>query len=53
MPTAQPELRIVLYSVNGTGLGHVTRLLAIARWLRSLLNGLRQDLLERVFPLFR
>ncbi|MFO0745163.1 MAG: hypothetical protein U1F43_05710 [Myxococcota bacterium] len=28
--------KIVLYAVNGSGLGHVTRLLAIARWLRRL-----------------
>ena len=27
-------LRVVLYAVNGTGVGHVTRLLAIARWIR-------------------
>lgn len=26
--------RIVLYAVNGSGLGHVTRLLAVARWMR-------------------
>ena len=26
--------RIVLYAVNGSGMGHVTRLLAVARWLR-------------------
>lgn len=29
-------LRIVCYAVNGAGLGHVTRLIAIARWLRRL-----------------
>ena len=40
-------LRVLLYSVNGTGLGHVTRLMAIARWLRTLLNGL--DLKARIF----
>jgi len=28
--------KIVLYAVNGSGLGHATRLLAIARWLRRL-----------------
>ena len=35
---AQPlrPLRIVCYAVNGSGLGHVTRLVAIARWLRRL-----------------
>ncbi len=27
-------IRVVCYAVNGTGVGHVTRLLAIARWLR-------------------
>jgi UDP-N-acetylglucosamine--N-acetylmuramyl-(pentapeptide) pyrophosphoryl-undecaprenol N-acetylglucosamine transferase len=27
-------LRVVCYAVNGTGVGHVTRLLSIARWLR-------------------
>jgi UDP-N-acetylglucosamine--N-acetylmuramyl-(pentapeptide) pyrophosphoryl-undecaprenol N-acetylglucosamine transferase len=27
-------LRVVCYAVNGTGVGHITRLLAIARWLR-------------------
>ncbi len=34
--------RIVLYAVNGAGLGHVTRLVAVARWLRrtvTLLEG--------------
>lgn len=29
-------LRIVCYGVNGAGVGHVTRLAAIARWLRRL-----------------
>jgi UDP-N-acetylglucosamine--N-acetylmuramyl-(pentapeptide) pyrophosphoryl-undecaprenol N-acetylglucosamine transferase len=28
--------RILLYAVNGRGLGHLTRLVAIARWLRRL-----------------
>ena len=34
--------RIVCYSVNGSGLGHVTRLMAVARWVRryvALLEG--------------
>ncbi len=34
--------RIVLYAVNGAGLGHLTRLLGVARWLRrtmALLDG--------------
>jgi len=30
----QARLRIVNYAVNGIGTGHVTRLLAISRWLR-------------------
>jgi predicted glycosyltransferase len=31
----RPEpVRVVCYAVNGTGVGHLTRLLAIARWLR-------------------
>ncbi len=33
-------MSLLLYSVNGTGLGHLTRLLSIARWLRTLLNAL-------------
>lgn len=28
--------RVVFYAVNGTGVGHLTRLLSIARWLRRL-----------------
>jgi len=27
-------LRVVCYAVNGTGVGHLTRLLSIARWMR-------------------
>ena len=34
------SVNVLLYSVNGTGLGHLTRLMAIARWIRTLLNGL-------------
>jgi predicted glycosyltransferase len=30
------RLRVVLYAVNGTGVGHVSRLLAIAKWMRRL-----------------
>ena len=33
------SVTVLLYSVNGTGLGHLTRLMAIARWVRTLLNG--------------
>ena len=40
-------VRVLLYTVNGMGLGHVTRLLAVARWLRILLNGL--NLQARIF----
>ncbi len=44
-PRVRPHrsLRIVLYAVNGTGLGHVTRLLAIARWLVRVLNGMNVE----------
>jgi len=28
------SVRIVLYAVNGSGLGHLTRLVAVARWIR-------------------
>ncbi len=31
---AREPLRVVCYAVNGTGVGHLTRLLSIARWLR-------------------
>lgn len=34
------NINILLYAVNGTGLGHLTRLMAIGRWLRRLVNGL-------------
>lgn len=37
--------RIVCYAVNGSGLGHVTRLLSVARWLRRYVS-----LLERRPP---
>lgn len=41
-------LRVVFYAVNGSGLGHVTRLVAIARWIRrleTLLSGTPPELL--------
>jgi predicted glycosyltransferase len=41
------SLRVLHYSVNGTGLGHLTRLMAIGRWIRIILNGL--DLQARPF----
>jgi len=37
-------LRIVCYAVNGTGVGHITRLIAIARWLRRYAAALDQKL---------
>ena len=37
-------LRVVCYAVNGTGVGHITRLLAIARWLRRYAAALDQKL---------
>lgn len=46
-PSPESSLSVLLYSVNGTGLGHVTRLMAIARWLRTLLNGL--DLKAQIY----
>ena len=33
-PRPQQTVRIVQYAVNGTGVGHLTRLLAVSRWLR-------------------
>ncbi|MHC4830569.1 MAG: glycosyltransferase, partial [Planctomycetota bacterium] len=32
------KLKIVCYAINGSGVGHVTRLVAIARWLRRYLT---------------
>lgn len=32
--SAARRVRIVLYAVNGTGVGHLTRLIAAARWIR-------------------
>ena len=43
MPRGEP-LRIVCYAVNGTGVGHITRLLAIARWLRRYAAALDRKL---------
>jgi UDP-N-acetylglucosamine--N-acetylmuramyl-(pentapeptide) pyrophosphoryl-undecaprenol N-acetylglucosamine transferase len=37
-------LRVVCYAVNGTGVGHVTRLLAIARWMRRYTAAMDQKL---------
>jgi predicted glycosyltransferase len=37
-------LRAVLYAVNGTGVGHVTRLLSIARWMRRYAAALERKL---------
>lgn len=39
-------LRIVAYAVNGSGVGHLTRLHAIARWIRryALLLGVRPEI---------
>ncbi|MDY0060384.1 MAG: hypothetical protein RBU45_11275 [Myxococcota bacterium] len=45
---ARPR-RIVLYAVNGSGLGHVTRLLAVARWLRRYATFLDGGLPEILF----
>jgi UDP-N-acetylglucosamine--N-acetylmuramyl-(pentapeptide) pyrophosphoryl-undecaprenol N-acetylglucosamine transferase len=43
MPRGQ-ALRVVCYAVNGTGVGHITRLLAIARWMRRYAAALDQKL---------
>jgi predicted glycosyltransferase len=39
-------VRIVLYAVNGSGLGHLTRLVAVARWIRryALFAGARAEI---------
>lgn len=31
-------IRIVCYAINGAGMGHVTRLLGVARWMRRLIT---------------
>jgi len=41
--------RVVFYAVNGSGLGHITRLLAVARWLRRYLAVLEERVPEIVF----
>ncbi|MFT7581406.1 MAG: UDP-N-acetylglucosamine--N-acetylmuramyl-(pentapeptide) pyrophosphoryl-undecaprenol N-acetylglucosamine transferase [Myxococcota bacterium] len=41
--------KIVLYAVNGSGMGHVTRLLAVARWLRRYVTLLEGRTPEIVF----
>jgi UDP-N-acetylglucosamine--N-acetylmuramyl-(pentapeptide) pyrophosphoryl-undecaprenol N-acetylglucosamine transferase len=41
---AREALRVVCYAVNGTGVGHVTRLLSIARWMRRYAAALEQRL---------
>ena len=40
MPRSREPLRVVCYAVNGTGVGHITRLLSIARWLRRYAEAL-------------
>ena len=39
----QPQLRILNYAVNGLGLGHITRLIAINRWIRRIAGVLGID----------
>jgi UDP-N-acetylglucosamine--N-acetylmuramyl-(pentapeptide) pyrophosphoryl-undecaprenol N-acetylglucosamine transferase len=41
---ARAALRVVCYAVNGTGVGHLTRLLSIARWLRRYAAALDEKL---------
>lgn len=38
-----PRVRLLFYAINGTGLGHLTRLLAVARSCRELLEALEQE----------
>ena len=40
MTRSREPLRVVCYAVNGTGVGHITRLLSIARWLRRYAKAL-------------
>jgi predicted glycosyltransferase len=37
---ARPRVKVLFYAINGTGLGHLSRLLAIARPMRDLLEAL-------------
>lgn len=41
---AKGPLRVVCYAVNGTGVGHLTRLLSISRWLRRYAAALDEKL---------
>jgi UDP-N-acetylglucosamine--N-acetylmuramyl-(pentapeptide) pyrophosphoryl-undecaprenol N-acetylglucosamine transferase len=41
--------RIVCYAVNGSGLGHVTRLMSTARWLRRMVGLLERRPPEVIF----
>jgi UDP-N-acetylglucosamine--N-acetylmuramyl-(pentapeptide) pyrophosphoryl-undecaprenol N-acetylglucosamine transferase len=41
---SRSSVRVVFYAVNGTGVGHLTRLLAIARWLRRYAAALDEKL---------
>lgn len=41
--------RIVCYAINGSGLGHLTRLIAVARWLRRFVALLDQRSPEVMF----
>ncbi len=34
------KIRILNYAVNGLGLGHITRLIAINRWIRRITGAL-------------
>ncbi len=41
--------RVVFYAVNGSGMGHLTRLLAVARWVRRYLAVLEERPPEIIF----
>ncbi len=41
--------RIVCYAVNGSGMGHITRLLGVARWMRRYVSLLEGQVPEIIF----
>ena len=45
---AKPK-RIVCYAINGAGMGHVTRLLGVARWIRRIVSFLDEQPPEILF----
>jgi len=41
--------RVVFYAVDGSGMGHITRLLAVARWVRRYVSVLEEEVPEILF----